>query len=208
MNPASASTYLPEGTDSSVAAGYAAQVEHIAKLHRARSTAGQELMYLGGGNVFVSILMHPLSRGKVQLNSTDPFDDPVVDPRYLTNPSDGQLHIEALKYNRKIIATEAIQQTGAKESFPGPNVVTDEALLASVRQGLSTVWHPSGTCAMLPREMGGVVDPELKVYGVENLRVVDASIMPMLPASHMQGTVYTIAEKVRYVSLHFLSRCC
>jgi choline dehydrogenase-like flavoprotein len=96
-------------------------------------------MYLNGGNAFISILMHPLSRGTVHLNSSEPFDNPAVDPRYLSNPSDGQLFVEALKYNRKIIATEAIQRTGAKEVFSGPNTATDEALLASVQSGLSTV---------------------------------------------------------------------
>src|SRR5688500_2503393 len=114
MDPASASTYLPGDTEPSVAAGYVAQVEHIVNMHQARNTAGRELMYLNGGNAFISIIMHPLSRGTVQLNSTDPFDSPLVDPRYLSNPSDGRLFIEALKYNRKIIATEAIQRTGAQ----------------------------------------------------------------------------------------------
>ncbi|KAL8398579.1 hypothetical protein RB594_008416 [Gaeumannomyces avenae] len=195
MDPERASAFLPEGTHPSVAAGYRAQVEHIVKMHKDRTTAGQELMYLNGGSAFVGIQMHPLSRGTVLLNSTNPFDNPIVDPRYLTNPSDGQLFAESLRFNRKIIATEAIQQTGAVEIVPGPGSVSDEALLGYVKSGVSTVWHPSGTCAMLPRELGGVVDPELKVYGVENLRVVDASVMPMLPAAHMQATVYAIAEK-------------
>lgn len=191
-----ATTYLPEETDPSVKAGYQAQVEHILKMHKERSTAGQELMYVGGGTSLTSILLHPLSRGYVQLNSTDPFDDPVVDPRYLSHPSDGQLFVEAVKYNRKIIATEALQRTGATEIFPGANATSDEAILESVRGITTTVWHPAGTCAMMPREIGGVVDAELKVYGIENLRVVDASVMPILPAAHMQGSVYAMAEKV------------
>lgn len=196
MDPERASAFLPEGTHPSVAAGYKAQVEHIIKMHKERTTAGQELMYLNGGAALIGIMMHPLSRGTVLLNSTNPFDYPIVDPRYLTHPSDGQLFVESLKFNRKIIATEGIQKTGAVEIVPGLQSTSDEALLGYVKAALSTVWHPSGTCAMLPRELGGVVDPELKVYGVENLRVVDASVMPMLPAAHMQGTVYAIAEKV------------
>lgn len=196
MDPKTATTYLPEGTDPSVAAGYEAQVEHILKMHKERSTAGQELMYVGGGTSLSSILLHPLSRGSVQLNSTDPFDDPLVDPRYLSHPSDGQLVVESVKFNRKTLATEALQRTGATETFPGANVTSNEAILESMKTIITTVWHPAGTCAMMPREIGGVVDSELRVYGVENLRVVDASIMPILPAAHMQGSVYAIAEKV------------
>lgn len=196
MDVKTATNYLPEGTDPSVTAGYEAQVEHIVKMHKERSTAGQELMYVGGGTGLTGILLHPLSRGSVQLSSTDPFDDPLVDPRYLSHPSDGQLLVETVKYNRKVIATEALQRTGAMETYPGIQITTDEAILESLRPNITTVWHPAGTLAMMPRELGGVVDSELKVYGVENLRVVDASIMPILPAAHMQGTVYAMAEKV------------
>jgi choline dehydrogenase-like flavoprotein len=196
MDPKTATSYLPEGTDPSVTAGYEAQVEHTVKMHKERSTAAQELMYTGGGTGLSSILLHPLSRGSVQLNSTDPFEDPLVDPRYLSHPSDGRILVESVKYSRKIMATEALQRTGATEIFPGAQVTSDEAILESLRGVTTTVWHPAGTCAMMPREIGGVVDSELKVYGVENLRVVDASVMPILPAAHMQATVYAIAEKV------------
>ena len=196
MNSETATNYLPEDTDPSVSAGYEAQVEHIVKMHKERSTAGQELMYTSGGTGLISVLTHPLSRGSVQLSSTDPFDDPLVDPRYLSHPSDGQLSVESVKYNRKIMATEALQRIGTTETFPGANVTSDEAILESLKSIMTTSWHPAGTCAMMPREIGGVVDSELKVYGVENLRVVDASIMPILPAAHMQATVYAIAEKV------------
>lgn len=196
MDDKTAANYLPEGTDPSVTVGYEAQVKHIVNMHKERSTAGQELMYVGGGTGLTSILLHPLSRGSVQLNSTDPFDDPLVDPRYLSHPSDGQILVGAVKYSRKVIATEALQRTGATETFPGTEITSDEGILESLKPIVTTVWHPAGTCAMMPREIGGVVDSELKVYGVENLRVVDASIMPILPAAHMQGTVYAMAEKV------------
>jgi len=66
--------------------------------------------------------------------------------------------------------------------------------------------HHAGTAAMLPRDLGGVVDPELKVYGVQGLRVVDASVMPMIPATHLQATVYAIAEKVsRFITVRYLT---
>lgn len=78
---------------------------------------------------------------------------------------------------------------------PGPNA-TDQQILDFVKANLQTEFHPSGTCAMLPLNLGGVVDPQLLVYGTQNLRLVDASIMPVIPASHLQAVVYGIAEKV------------
>ncbi|RYP61828.1 hypothetical protein DL770_009697 [Monosporascus sp. CRB-9-2] len=198
MNATLAIDYLPNGTDPTVIAGYVAQVNHIIDMHRARSTAGQELMYLNGGQLFVTILLHPLSRGTVKLASAEPFDYPLVDPRYLSHPSDTKLYVDALKYDRKIIATDAMKKISAKELFPGADVTDDNALGAIVAGGLSTVWHPAGTCAMMPKELGGVVDSQLKVYGVKNLRVVDASVVPLIQAAHMQATVYAIAEKASH----------
>ncbi|GKT79914.1 hypothetical protein ColTof4_12337 [Colletotrichum tofieldiae] len=196
MDASTASTYLANNTDATVRAGYKAQVEHVVANHRDRKTAGQELMVLNGGTLLVTILMHPLSRGTVTLASADPFDHPVIDPRYLSHPADRQLYADALKYDRKIIATDAFQALEAAEVAPGAEVADDASLGAYAAAGLSTVWHPAGTCPMMPLELGGVVDSHLRVYGVSNLRVVDASIMPMLPAAHVQGTAYAIAEKV------------
>lgn len=196
MNATAASAYLANNTDASVRAGYEAQVEHIIANHRDRKTAGQELMFLSGGQYLVTILMHPLSRGTVTLASADPFDSPIIDPRYLSHPADRQLYADALKYDRKIIATEALRAMEAVEVSPGADVTDDAALGAHAAAGLSTVWHPSGTCPMMPLELGGVVDSRLRVHGVRNLRIVDASVMPMLPAAHMQATIYAIAEKV------------
>ncbi|RYP60898.1 hypothetical protein DL769_007929 [Monosporascus sp. CRB-8-3] len=198
MNATLAIDYLPNGTDHTVIAGYMAQVNHIIDMHRARSTAGQELMYLNGGQLFVTILLHPLSRGTVKLASAEPFDYPLVDPRYLSHPSDTKLYVDAFKYDRKIIATDAMNKISTKELFPGENVTDDNALGAVVAGGLSTVWHPAGTCAMMPKELGGVVDSQLKVYGVKNLRVVNASVIPLLQAANMQATVYAIAEKASH----------
>lgn len=78
-----------------------------------------------------------------------------------------------------------------------PAVDDDEAALNRIiNTGIRTEFHPSGTCAMLPLEQGGVVDPHLRVYGAQNLRVVDAGIFPMIPAAHLQAVVYAVAEKV------------
>ncbi|GKT84488.1 hypothetical protein Ct61P_02338 [Colletotrichum tofieldiae] len=150
MDASTASTYLANNTDATVRAGYKAQVEHVVANHRDRKTAGQELMVLNGGTLLVTILMHPLSRGTVTLASADPFDHPVIDPRYLSHPADRQLYADALKYDRKIIATDAFQALEAAEVAPGAEVADDASLGAYAAAGLSTVWHPAGTCPMMP----------------------------------------------------------
>jgi choline dehydrogenase-like flavoprotein len=80
--------------------------------------------------------------------------------------------------------------------FVPPAEAGDEELLQIIKSGIRTEYHPSGTLAMLPRELGGVVDSRLRVYGTANLRVVDAGIFPLIPAAHLQASVYAVAEKV------------
>ena len=97
---------------------------------------------------------------------------------------------------RKMQATNALQEIKAQDLFPGPTAQTDEQLTEFVMAGVDTLHHHSGSASMLPKELGGVVDSTLRVYGVEGIRVVDASIFPMVPAAHIQATVYAVAEKV------------
>lgn len=192
-----AKDFLPQGLDSTVIAGYEKQVAQILSMHSKSSTAAMELLYLDGGRTIANILMHPLSRGTVSISSADPFAPPEIDPRYLSHPYDSNLLVEALRFNRRLIAAGPVQALGAAETLPGAAVESDGDMLEFIRGVASTEIHYSGTCAMLPRALGGVVDSELKVYGVEGLRVVDASIMPLLPSAHTQATVYAVAEKVR-----------
>jgi choline dehydrogenase-like flavoprotein len=102
-------------------------------------------------------------------------------------------------------ATRALQEIGVQETFPGAAVQTDEQIENFIRSTLATENHHGGTAAMIPRHLGGVVDSGLKVYGVQGLRVIDASIMPTLPAAHLQATVYGIAEKVSFLPEFTLS---
>ncbi|KAJ0164170.1 Pyranose dehydrogenase 3 [Colletotrichum tanaceti] len=188
--------FLPPDTHETVLAGYKKQLELLHEMHRNRSTAGMELLYVDGGRSLVNILMHPLSRGTVLIESIDPFRPPLIDPRYLSHPYDGRVLVESLRFNRELLATAPIRELGAEETLPGAATQSDEEILAFIEGVTSTEFHYSGTCAMMPRHLGGVVGPDLKVYGVDGLRVVDASVMPLVPSAHTQGTVYAIAEKV------------
>jgi len=185
--------YLPANISDSIIAGYAAQHAILTAELSTLSSANQEFIF--GDQAILPCLHKSFSRGTVLINSTCPFDSPVINPRYLSNPLDTSLLVAGFKYARAIRATRALQGIGVHETYPGPTVQTDGQIEEFIRAGLNTENHHGGTAAMLPRNLGGVVDSELKVYGVQGLRVIDASIMPILPAAHLQATVYGIAEK-------------
>jgi choline dehydrogenase len=120
----------------------------------------------------------------MQLNSSRPFDPPIIDPRYGSNPVDLDVLLASIVYNRQVLATASMKLLEPLQLNPRPNA-TDQEILKFIKANVQTEFHPSGTCAMLPLDLGGVVDPQLLVYGTQNLRVVDASIMPLIPASHL-----------------------
>lgn len=101
----------------------------------------------------------------------------------------------AAKYMRKIAETAPIRYAWTTEYEPGSSVQTDAQWEAFTKNSTLTIWHPIGTCAMMPKENGGVVDSRLRVYGVKGLRVVDASIIPSTISGHIQTAVYGIAER-------------
>jgi choline dehydrogenase len=144
-------------------------------------------------------LLAPLSKGSVSVLSNSLSDAPEIDLKYYTDPEDQAAAIYAFKNLRKILARFATYNytigPNDGEVNPGPVVQTDEQILDYIRETAVPVWHASGTCAMLPKEKGGVVDERLRVYGVEGLRVVDASVFPVIPDQHTQGPVYMVAEK-------------
>lgn len=146
-------------------------------------------------------LVHPLSRGSSHITSVDPDTPPVIDPRYLSHPFDVEVYARHLMAIEALAATEPLSsllKPGGRRAQPGPNgarVDTVERAKEYIRATALSNNHPVGTCCMAPRDKGGVVDAELKVYGVEGLRVVDSSIMPLIPQANTQTTVYAVAEK-------------
>lgn len=145
----------------------------------------------------VSILpgvVRPTSRGWVRLASTNPLDKPLVNPNYLATEADTQRLMDAVKLARSIFATKAFSTWTARELLPGPAVATDEQLREFVRQRADSYHHQVGSCKMGTDTMA-VVDPNLRVYGTERLRVADASVMPVVPSGNCHAGVLMIAEK-------------
>lgn len=152
-------------------------------------------LYGKGFTTIFAALMHPLARGYVHVNSTDPAGKPIYNPAYASNEYDLKALVELSKYIRRIATTPPFSDVWVDEYEPGLDVNTDEKWEAFVKNNVNTFYHPVGTCAMLPREDGGVVDSNLTVYGTTNLRVVDASVIPVLVSAHPQTGIYGIAER-------------
>ena len=152
-------------------------------------------LYGKGFTTIFAALMHPLARGYVHINSTDIAAKLIYNPAFASNEYDLKALIELSKYIRRIATTEPFSGIWIDEYEPGLEVGTDEEWEEFVRNNVNTFYHPVGTCAMLPRKDGGVVDSELKVYGTKNLRVVDASVIPVLVSAHPQTGIYGIAER-------------
>jgi len=144
---------------------------------------------------FVVGLQIPFSRGSIHISSTNYTIQPAINPNYLAEDFDLEAVVAALKFSRKIAQTGAFAEIVAAEVDPGADVQTDDQLKDYIKGFAQTFLHTIGSCSMLPRNKGGVVSPELKVYGTSNIRVVDLSILPFQISAHPQLTVYGIAEK-------------
>lgn len=139
-------------------------------------------------------IQHPESRGEIRLRSKDPFAAPLIQPNYLAAESDLASGIEGVKVARAIAATKHFDPYRGKELWPGPDARSDDAIADHIRRTSDTIYHPVGTCKMGRDELS-VVDEALRVRGVEGLRVVDASVIPIQPTGHTNAPVIMIAEK-------------
>ena len=141
---------------------------------------------------------HVFSRGTSHIVSKNVSDAPRIDPRYFTHPLDLELfarHVRFLEQLARSPPLSAYIKPNGKRNHPTAYVEDLSVAKDYARTTALSCYHPAGTCAMLPRDEGGVVNNRLIVYGTKNLRVVDASIMPLIPRSNLQSTVYAVAER-------------
>jgi choline dehydrogenase-like flavoprotein len=150
---------------------------------------------LGHGYAIVIVCLYPKSTGRVTLSGPDPLAPPLIDPALGSDAADLQTLVRGLKMARRIFAHASFNKYRAREVFPGPAVASDEQWLEHIRATLTTVHHPGSTCRMGPKASDNVVDHELKVHGLEALRVADASIYPRLVGANTNASVVAIAEK-------------
>lgn len=146
----------------------------------------------------LTCLNHPASRGAVHIVSPRVQDKPRVDPRYMSHALDLEVMARHVQFVEKIVAAEPLRSSLKPQGARVPaGLVGDSVENAKeiVRRRMISIMHPTGSCAMLPREKGGVVDHELRVYGTRNVRVVDASVFPLQPLGNTQSVVYAVAER-------------
>ncbi|HUQ36445.1 MAG TPA: GMC family oxidoreductase N-terminal domain-containing protein [Aestuariivirga sp.] len=129
----------------------------------------------------------PSSRGFIEIQSADPLQHPRIVANAYSTDEDVAEMLDAVKFLRKIAAQEPLAEVIAEELRPGPACVSDDELIADIRQRSGTVYHPSCTCRMGPDAADSVVDPRLRVHGIQNLRVCDASVFPSLIAGNSNG---------------------
>ena len=145
-----------------------------------------------------SVLTAQLSRGNVTIASADSHVHPLINPCWLCDPGDVEMALAAFKREREIWSSTALSNISiGAEYWPGEGNRTDEQILETIHNSVRTLYHAAGTCAMgKQKDRLAVVDTKGRVYGVRGLRVVGASIFPLLPPGHLTSTVYALAEKI------------
>ena len=150
--------------------------------------------YEGYGFCATICQLRPESRGDITLRSSDPFAPPVIRANYLATPGDKETLRAGVKIARNVLNQKAFAHMVSTEVAPGPSVTSDAGIDEFVAKNAGTVFHPVGTCRM-GADPASVVDEELRVRGVDGLRVADASIMPLLVSSNTNAPTIMIAEK-------------
>ena len=200
-----AKQYLPINYTAEQIAGYEVQRGILADSMTREDNAVLEFPIQAGGSGYM-VLTKEVSRGTILLDPTDIYADPILDYGTFTNPIDAAIQAENYRFVRRFHQTPSMKTLGPVEQSPGTNITTDVALQAQARASTSSsTAHISGTCSMMPRNLGGVVDSGLLVYGVTGLSVADSSIQPLIPGAHICATVYAVAEKVNLYAPHY--RC-
>ena len=148
------------------------------------------------GVTVAAVLLQPRSAGEVRLSSADPLAPPEIDPRYLTDPDghDARTLREGVRLARRVLAESPLARHVTEELLPGADAVDDDALDAHLRARSQTLYHPVGTCRM-GTDDDAVVTPDLRLRGVDGLRIVDASVIPALPRGHTNWPTVMVAER-------------
>jgi choline dehydrogenase-like flavoprotein len=141
------------------------------------------------------VLVSPQARGQVWLRSADPTDRPRIITNTLSAPDDVTSLVAGMRLAREIANQSPLREKVVKEIKPGPGALDDEELAADLRRRLMLIYHPVGTCRMSDSGSDAVVDSQLRVHGVNGLRVVDASIMPIIPGGNTNAPTIMVAEK-------------
>jgi choline dehydrogenase len=139
-------------------------------------------------------LLRPRSVGSLHIRSRDVLQHPMMDPRYLSHEADAQLFMDGIKLARKLSQQPSLKPFVVRETRPGPEVQDEGALFDYVRSTVQTAWHQVGTCRM-GADAESVVDPQLRVRGIDGLRVVDSSIFPTIPAANTNIPSIATGEK-------------
>ncbi|MBH66814.1 MAG: choline dehydrogenase [Rhodospirillaceae bacterium] len=147
-----------------------------------------------GGMTVVVCPVRPSSRGTIMARSADPLEPPLIRPNYLSDPDDVRVMLEGIRQTREIFSQPALEQYSVCETVPGSELQTKDELTDFSREEGGIIYHPVSTCRMGEDPMA-VVDSRLKVHGIENLRVVDASVMPTVTTGNTNAPTIMIAEK-------------
>lgn len=148
------------------------------------------------GVTFTSCVLQPKSRGTVRLRSADPFDLPLINPNYLDHEDDMRLQVAAVRYAREGLKVRPLADTIERELMPGADITTDSELEDYCRKTVKTNWHPCGTARMgRADDPMAVLTPDLKVKGIEGLRVFDASLMPTVPHGNTNAPALAAADR-------------
>lgn len=191
--------YLPPiyKNNTNLLRGYEAAKAITAELLSGTKAAAVEFPMNAFG-LAISAVQKPLSRGYVALDPTNPTGNPIVQFNTFQNPADKTILIEGINWTRRHWKNSVLARFSPVEVTPGVDAQTDDEIIhAFLEQDAiaATFGHQSGTCSMLPEKYGGCVSSDLSVYGTKKLSIVDASILPLIPATHLQATMYAVAEK-------------
>lgn len=195
QNPRS---YLPSVYENAaLLRGFKKQREIITNLHSSPNAAVGEFPMVPMG-LAIGSLQRPLSRGTITIDPSNKYGAPVVQWNSLQNPVDRQILVEMVRWIRQHWARPELAKYSPVELVPGTQAQTDDEIIGDLVQQKAleaSFAHMSGSCAMMPESYGGCVGSDLLVYGVRGLSIVDASIIPLIPATHLQATMYAVAEK-------------